>query len=407
MGIRIDTPPTADWNYSHSLLERRDKMGQDSIQHVAKYFLSQNPIPNFTEIEVEVINRCNNDCPFCPVNRNSDTRKPKRMDENLFHSLIDQLKAIDFQGTIKFHSNNEPLLDNRIYDFIEYSRARLPKACHRMFTNGSLLDVEKFLRLTKSLDELVIDNYDDDMKLIPPIQKIMDADFPRDFKCNVAISMRKKNQKLRTRGGKAPNRINEKNKFAPKSSCILPFCQMIIRPDGTAAKCCNDPLHDIVLGDLNKQSILEIWRGKPYQELRKELYFNGRHNIKGCTYCDLFGLHSYTVYMPSNIIFEYERIAHELKLRKNLGAIYLFDITQRSFEIFNRMKFYGVEFDGIINVRNATGGGIENLPLVSLEKVLQEHGFILFPTPDYEDELFRFFQANNYAYGRDYLIYTS
>ena len=179
----------------------------------------------------------------------------------------------------------------------------------------------------------------------------------------------KKNQKLRTRGGKAPNRINEKNKFAPQSPCILPFCQMIIRLDGTAAKCCNDPLHDIVLGDLNKQSILEIWRGKAYQELRKEMYFNGRHNIKGCTYCDLFGLHTYTGYMPSNKIREHERIAHELKIRKNLGKIYLFDVIPRSLQIIERMKNYGVEFDGIINVRNITGGGAwKNCRLCRLKK---------------------------------------
>ena len=196
MGITVNKWRTEDWNFSHSLLDRRDKIGYDSIQHAAKYFLSQDPVPDFTEIEVEVINRCNNDCPFCPVNRNSDTRKPKRMDEDIFHALINQLQAIDYQGTIKFHSNNEPLLDNRIFDFIEYSRACLPKAGHLMFTNGSLLDVDKFLRLTKSLDRLIIDNYDDDLKFTPPVQKILDADFPRDFKCDVQIWVRKKIKNL-------------------------------------------------------------------------------------------------------------------------------------------------------------------------------------------------------------------
>ena len=47
------------------------------------------------------------------------------------------------------------------------------------------------------------------------------------------------------------------------------------------------------------------------------------------------------------------------------------------------------------------------MPLVSLEKVLREHGFILFPIADYEDEIFRFFNVNNYTYGRDYLIYPN
>lgn len=401
MGINIEKGSINDLNRSYSLLNRFDKVGHDSVQKFMENFLSQDPVPNFCTIEIETINRCNNDCPFCPVNKHNDTRTPKRMDEDLFYVLIEQLKSMDYHGWISLFSNNEPLLDNRIIDFIEHAKKRLPNSKHALFTNATLLDLEKFLRLTKSLDSLVIDNYDDDFKIIPSVQKIMDADFSRDFKCNVTISLRKKNQKLNTRAGSAPNRINEENKFAPSSPCILPFTQTIIRPDGTAAKCCNDPLTNFTLGDLNKQSILEIWRGKAYQELRKEMYFNGRRKIKGCTYCDIFGLYNYLP--PYAKVNEHERIADELKLRKNFGAIYLFDTIPLSLQIRERMKSYGVEFDGMINVRHEMGGGMENL--VSLEKVLQEHGFILFPTPNYDDEMFDFFKSNGYEYGRDYLIY--
>ena len=403
MGITVSQGSSADLNQSHSLLGRIDRISHDSLQGFMKNFLSQDPVPNFHTIEIETINRCNNDCPFCPVNKHNDTRKPKRMDENLFYSLIGQLKAMDYRGWISLFSNNEPFLDNRILDFIEYARKNLPNARHALFTNASLLDVEKFLRLTKSLDSLIIDNYDDDFKFTPTVQKIMDADFSRDFECKVTISLRKKNQKLNTRGSSAPNRINEENKFAPISPCILPFTQMIIRPDGTAAKCCNDPLSEMTLGDLNHQSILEIWRGKAYQELRKEMYFNGRRRIKGCTYCDIFGLYNYL--FPYVKINERERIARELKLRKNLGAIYLFDVVPLSFQIREIMKVYGVEFDAMINVRNLDKGGAAGLNLTSLENVLQEHGFILFPTPYYDDVMFDFFHANGYEYGRDYLIY--
>ena len=403
MGITVSQGSSQDLNQSHSLLSRIDRIGHDSVQNFMKNFLSQDPIPDFQTIEVETINLCNNDCPFCPVNKHNDTRKPARMDENLFYSLIEQLKSIDYRGKLSLFSNNEPFLDNRILDFIEYAKKNLPNTRHCLYTNASLLDVEKFLRLTENLDKLIIDNYDDDFKFTPTVQKIMDADFPRDFKCEVTISLRKKNQKLNTRGGKAPNRISEENKFAPMSPCILPFTQMIIRPDGTAAKCCNDPLNQMTLGDLNKQSILEIWRGKAYQELRKEMYHNGRRRISGCTYCDIFGLYNYL--FPYVKINEHERIARELKLRKNLGAIYLFDVLPLSFQIRERMKIYGVEFDAMIDVRNLDRGGAAGLNLTSLEKVLKEHGFILFPTLNYDDAMFDFFHANGYEYGRDYLIY--
>lgn len=403
MGISISKGPENDLNLSHSLLSRLDASDFESVRHFIAQFLAKDIIPNFSAIEIETVNRCNNDCPFCPVNRNNDTRKPKKMSEDLFRLLIDQLKSIDYRGSICLFSNNEPLIDERILDFIDYAKMHLPHAHHHLYTNAILLDDAKFLRLIKSLDRLTIDNYDDNFNFTPPVQKILDSNINKDFKCDVTISLRKKHQKLNTRGGSAPNRIDDENKFAPPSPCSLPFTQMIIRPDGTAAKCCNDPLNEMTLGDLNNQSILEIWRGKAYQEFRKEMYYNGRRRIKGCTYCD-YGLFFQGTSLPKAALSdEYQRFSRELKIRKSLGEIYLFDTSPLSIVTHEKMKLYGVEFDGMINVRNETGGGMENV--VSLEKVLQEHGFILFPTPYYDDAMFEFFHANGYVYGRDYLIY--
>ena len=189
MGINVSKGSSKDLNQSHSLLGRLDRIGHDSVQHFMKNFLSQDPVPNFQTIEIETINRCNNDCPFCPVNKHNDTRKPARMDENLFYNLIEQLRAIDYRGWISLFSNNEPFLDNRILDFIEYAKKRLPNARHALFTNATLLDVEKFLRLTKSLDSLVIDNYDDDFKFTPTVQKIMDAEIPKNYLIRAEVQL--------------------------------------------------------------------------------------------------------------------------------------------------------------------------------------------------------------------------
>ena len=125
-----------------------------------------------------ISNRCNNDCPFCPANRNNDTRKPKFMDEQLFYSIIDQLRAMDYRGTISLFSNNEPLLDGRIFKFIEYAKKNLPDATHYLYTNGILLTLEKFSSLVENLHILVIDNYDDNFQLIPSVQKTFSVSPP-------------------------------------------------------------------------------------------------------------------------------------------------------------------------------------------------------------------------------------
>ena len=177
---------------------------------------------------------------------------------------------------------------------------------------------------------------------------------------------------------------------------------MIVRPDGTVAKCCNDPLTKITLGDLNHQTLREIWRGKAYQELRKEMYFNGRQNIPGCEFCDIFGLYNYLP--PLTEQKEIKRLVKELSLRKNLGAMYVLDTTPMSKMIFARFKSYGVDFDGLINIRGDEAD--ENYNYVTLQQALSELAFIFIPSVHYDDSLFDFLFRVGYRYGKDYLMYT-
>ena len=403
MGIKITKPMgDKDKNFSHKLFSRLDNVGRDSVCNFAKNFLKAETVPDFCTIEIETQNRCNNDCPFCPVNRHNDTRKPKVMGEDIFYTLIEQLRAMNYHGTISLFSNNEPLLDGRILNFIAYARKTLPNARHALYTNGLLLDKEKFSSLVANLDLLIIDNYNDNFEFNPPIKKVLDeTPQPYDFKCDVQISLRKKNQKLDTRAGSAPNRINEENKFRPQSPCILPFTQMIVRPDGTIAKCCNDPLTKITLGDLRRQTLREIWRGKAYQELRKEMYFNGRQNISGCEFCDIFGLYNYLP--PHAAPNEFKRLVEELSYRKNLGKMYILDAAPLSKHLFEKFKIGGVEFDGLIDVNGNANDA--NYKCVTFQQAVAESAFIFIPTPYYPDELFDILHGAGYRYDKDYLIY--
>ena len=36
--------------------------------------------PKLQDIEIETLNRCNNDCSFCPVSRGNDIRPYQKMD---------------------------------------------------------------------------------------------------------------------------------------------------------------------------------------------------------------------------------------------------------------------------------------------------------------------------------------
>jgi hypothetical protein len=96
------------------------------------------------------------------------------MEQGLFLSIIRQLKEIEYSGSINLFSNNEPLLDDRIYEFCRITREALPNAFLSIYTNGILLTIEKFLKLIKYLDQLIIDNYNDKLTLLTPVRKVYD-----------------------------------------------------------------------------------------------------------------------------------------------------------------------------------------------------------------------------------------
>ena len=270
-----------DWSFSDKL-EYSKKAVFDAVGEI----YGQRKL--FNHIEIETINRCNGSCSFCPVNHNSDPREKAVMKESLFYDIVRQLEDINYAGRFTTFSNNEPLLDDRIIDFNVYARKHLPRARMHLFTNGTLMTLEKFKDLVDVLDELIIDNYQQELKLIKPCVEIKEyCDKNPDIKKKVTIVLRKPNEILTSRGGNAPNRKCLRD-FS-NERCILPFKQLIVRPTGKVSLCCNDALGEYTLGDLNSEKILEVWYGAKFEKVREAL-FQGRSNWGKCKYCDTFNM---------------------------------------------------------------------------------------------------------------------
>ncbi|MCM1112007.1 MAG: radical SAM protein [Muribaculum sp.] len=239
----------------------------------------------FNEIEIETINRCNGGCSFCPVSVKNDTREYKLMSEELFRKIIDELAELSYSDHLALFSNNEPFLDERIISFHQYARSRLPHAKMHLYTNGTLLTIDKFQEIVKYLDELIIDNYNQELKLIPQCAAIADyCEAHPELKEKVTIVLRKIDEVLTTRGGDAPNAPKVSY---PEARCVRPFQQMIIRPDGKVSLCCNDALGKNTLGDVSKDTLVQVWYNDRFKMVRECLY-QGRENWEHCKYCDVF-----------------------------------------------------------------------------------------------------------------------
>ncbi len=60
-----------------------------------------------------------------------------------------------------------------------------------------------------------------------------------------------------------------------RKKCNLPFTRSHITVEGYVNACCADFQNLLVMGDLAKQSFLEIWHGQAYTELREKLLCDG------------------------------------------------------------------------------------------------------------------------------------
>ena len=250
------------------------------IQRYRERFFKEKPL--FKYVEIETINRCNGDCGFCPVNKHAQQREYKKMDRSLFEKIISQLEELDYDGLLALFSNNEPFLDERIIEFAQYAKRKLPNAYIYLYTNGKLLSEDKFKTIIDFLDFIQIDNYEPNLGKNEEIYKIEKYVNECGIQKKYNYFEIDKNAIRLSRGGTSPNL---KVWYTSEVGCVLPFVQLVIRPTGEVSLCCNDALGKNTLGDLNKQTITEIWFGEKYNRIRK-LISENRYNVATCRYCN-------------------------------------------------------------------------------------------------------------------------
>jgi radical SAM protein with 4Fe4S-binding SPASM domain len=146
--------------------------------------------------------------------------------------------------------------------------------------------LEKYIELMDVLDELIIDNYSESLELIKPVKIIKDyIGDNEELIRKTTIVIRSPKEILTSRGGDSPNRKEiEKQENV---SCLAPYQQLIIRPDGKVSLCCNDVLGRYTMGDLNEKTVSEIWYGEEFARVRKNL-LSGRDKEAHCQYCDTY-----------------------------------------------------------------------------------------------------------------------
>jgi radical SAM protein with 4Fe4S-binding SPASM domain len=201
-----------------------------------------------------------------------ETVKQEFLSRSVINKLLIALPS-DFRGRISFHGINEPLLDPALLDTISDFRSTYRGAYLSLNTNGDTLNaVSVALFRNSGLNKLNFSVYDADglAKFIA-----LTKEFPTFVERSPFV--------YENRGGYF---TDDTPVDAP---CRRPMSGMQIKSSGKVVLCCSDMKSEVVLGDLAKNNLLDIFNSRPYQSMANRLE-QSRLGVKPCQSCSYSGM---------------------------------------------------------------------------------------------------------------------
>ena len=297
------------------------------------------------EIHLESNSGCNARCVMCP--RDGMERYQGDMSRELFIKAIDECGEHPEMTYIHFHMSGEPLLLDidelcwRInyareknpqefrghYDF-QRKEFKTPSLC--FFTNGSLLTEDKIEKLLKTPLDIIVISIDGGTKedyekirvglkfetVVENVRKLVELrnKMGSDMKIQTAIVPQKANENsvglyhklfremgVDDVGGSGVQNIgglvDSESMILDtqymggdiNSPCWRVFLDLSVTADGKAVVCCQDVRAMEVVGDLNTQSIKEIWQRGRMMDIRNMFAVGRKDDIPFCANCDSMG----------------------------------------------------------------------------------------------------------------------
>ncbi len=242
-----------------------------------------------TTLNLEITNRCNLRCVYCPVNR-SLARPKSELSFERFRELIERSPTVK---TLLPFQWGEPLLHPRVFDMIEFAARRGIRTF--LTTNGTLLDAERRERLLSSgLSRLTVSiDGDDAMHLatrgaelapiraaVAELRRLRDA---RGAKLRIDASMVVTPQTehalpefvrawrpLVDRVQAIPLMTSAAADAPRTAKCREPWRGLlVVLADGRVTTCCADSEGALALGDTRDATPAEIWNGDRMRALRR------------------------------------------------------------------------------------------------------------------------------------------
>ena len=287
----------------------------DKLYHVKQLGLQKSPYVDYPiHVAFESYAQCNAKCTFCvyPDMERIGTMMPMDLIDKIIQDLQAIPKNLPFQ--LSPFAVNEPFLDKRIFTILQKITDDLPNARITLTSNATTLNKTNIEKLSKfKLDYLwlsVVDHrkevYEEKMKLnydlmIKNLGLIHDAKSKGLFNSRVVVSRLKDNTEF-----DQEFESFVKTQFPLFEVTLWPYTNWLSKTDnpvyedvanipcehwydfrisasGLVQHCCMDGHVDFPWGDVNKQSVLEIYNQEKYRNLRLNTF--SRKSVSPCDTC--------------------------------------------------------------------------------------------------------------------------
>ena len=271
------------------------------MSHLEKYYMDQP-----AEVGLETISLCNAACTFCPYP--TLDRKGDKMSGWLLDKLIEEMMDFEIPFFVSPFKVNEPLLDKRFYDICRTIEAATV-AHLRLFSNGAALvqrrideiaQLERVHHLCISLNSVIPDEYEALMSMpfertARRLDNLHNQDFPHPVMLtavgfpNVEFVMYCLNRWPKFKPQVCPKTAwlgftEPQAKEVPDLPCSRWF-ELSVMSSGIVSLCCQDGEGQFPIGDVNKNTLLEVYNAPFYRERRVNKLSRLKVDVcKTCTY---------------------------------------------------------------------------------------------------------------------------
>lgn len=284
--------PKIEHKFLDPNIPRKDRVLR---QHLEASVRESTSPPFFSLIEFNLSGLCNRTCVFCP--RSNPEVYPnvnEHIPLELYEKIMGELAEVKYDGVILYSAFGEPLLYKAIEAILEITKRYCPEAKIETVTDGDFVTPAKLRSLFQAgLDTLLISMYDgphqvEEFKAVMAEAGVSESQvilrtrwLPPEENYGITLSNRAGMIEL-------PQAGVAKLTEPLKRACYYPFYQALVDYDGAVLLCPHDWGKKLVVGNLNHQTIHEIWDGSLMRRARRNLA-NSDRNFPPCDKCDVDG----------------------------------------------------------------------------------------------------------------------